>query len=179
MPINPTTLKTQIDTEITNETVDFSITPAEVGGRMKDIIDLVSEQTVSATKTVKVSLSQSQLLNIATVPMLILENTNAAIYRIPISIVITKPSGTLYTGGGGQFIVKSNGTTPVGVGNENVFVTTADVLDEANTAIIGNPTQVWQARRTAPQQYVLSINAAPTGGTGGIDVYITYFDFVL
>ena len=44
MPINPTTLKALIDTQITNETVDFAITPAEVGGRMKDTIDYTSEQ---------------------------------------------------------------------------------------------------------------------------------------
>lgn len=44
MPINPTTLKAQIDSEITNETVDFAITPAEVGGRMKDAIDYTTEQ---------------------------------------------------------------------------------------------------------------------------------------
>jgi hypothetical protein len=45
MPINPTTLKAQIDTEITNETVDYSITPAEVGGRMKEIVDYTTEQS--------------------------------------------------------------------------------------------------------------------------------------
>lgn len=44
MPINPTTLKALIDTQITNETVDFAITPAEVGDRMKDTIDYTTEQ---------------------------------------------------------------------------------------------------------------------------------------
>jgi len=44
MPINPTTLKALIDTQITNETVDFAITPAEVGGRIKDTIDYTTEQ---------------------------------------------------------------------------------------------------------------------------------------
>jgi hypothetical protein len=44
MPINPTTLKALIDTQITNETVDFAITPAEVGGRMKDTVDYTTEQ---------------------------------------------------------------------------------------------------------------------------------------
>jgi len=48
MPINPTTLKAQIDTEITNETVDFAITPGDVGGRMKDSIDYTTEQIALA-----------------------------------------------------------------------------------------------------------------------------------
>ena len=48
MPINPTTLKSLIDTQITNETVNFAITPAEVGGRMKDTIDYTTEQIALA-----------------------------------------------------------------------------------------------------------------------------------
>jgi len=43
MPINPTTLKALIDTQITDETVDFAITPTEVGERMKDIVDYATE----------------------------------------------------------------------------------------------------------------------------------------
>lgn len=48
MPINPTTLKALIDTQITNETVDFAITPNEVGSRMKDTIDYTTEQSALA-----------------------------------------------------------------------------------------------------------------------------------
>ena len=44
MAINPTTLKALIDTQITNETVNFAITPLEVGGRMKDTVDYTTEQ---------------------------------------------------------------------------------------------------------------------------------------
>ena len=50
MPINPTTLKALVDTQITNETVDFAITPAEVGGRLKDSIDYTTEQSALAEK---------------------------------------------------------------------------------------------------------------------------------
>lgn len=48
MPINPTTLKALIDTQITDETVNFAITPVEVGGRMKDTIDYTTEQIALA-----------------------------------------------------------------------------------------------------------------------------------
>lgn len=54
MPINPTTLKALIDTQITNETIDFAITPAEVGSRMKDTIDYTTEQS---------ALKQNKILN--------------------------------------------------------------------------------------------------------------------
>lgn len=45
MAINPAALKALIDTQITNETVDFAITPAEVGERMKDCIDYTTEHS--------------------------------------------------------------------------------------------------------------------------------------
>jgi len=48
MPINPTTLKALIDTQITNETVNFAITPTEVGSRIKDTIDYTTEQIALA-----------------------------------------------------------------------------------------------------------------------------------
>lgn len=50
MPINPTTLRALVDTQITNETVDFAITPAEVGSRLKDSIDYTTEQSALAEK---------------------------------------------------------------------------------------------------------------------------------
>jgi hypothetical protein len=49
MAINPTTLKALIDTQITNETANFAITPDEVGGRLKDAIDYTTEQISGIT----------------------------------------------------------------------------------------------------------------------------------
>lgn len=63
MPINPTTLKALIDTQITNETVDFAITPNEVGSRMKDIIDYTTEQIGSSFLTYSALISQSGTSN--------------------------------------------------------------------------------------------------------------------
>lgn len=41
-----TELKAQIDTQITNETVDNSITPSEVGGNMKDTVDYTDQEVL-------------------------------------------------------------------------------------------------------------------------------------
>lgn len=43
-----TVLKAQIDSQITNETTDNGITPAEVGGNLKDIVDYVDQEISSA-----------------------------------------------------------------------------------------------------------------------------------
>lgn len=42
--MDSTTLKAQIDTEITNETTVSGITPTEVGTKMKEIVDYVDQQ---------------------------------------------------------------------------------------------------------------------------------------
>ena len=39
-----TVLKAQIDSQITNETTENGITPAEVGGNLKEIVDYVDQQ---------------------------------------------------------------------------------------------------------------------------------------
>jgi len=39
-----TTLKAQIDSQITNETTPLSITPADVGGNLKAVVDYVDQQ---------------------------------------------------------------------------------------------------------------------------------------
>jgi hypothetical protein len=57
MPINPTTLKALIDTQITNETIDFAITPTEVGSRMKDTIDYTTEQIAASELLVNKSIN--------------------------------------------------------------------------------------------------------------------------
>ena len=41
-----TELKAQIDTQITDETVDNSITPTEVGGNMKDTVDYIDQEVL-------------------------------------------------------------------------------------------------------------------------------------
>ena len=65
MPINPTTLKALIDTQITNETVNFAITPAEVGGRIKDAIDYTTEQITGGGVTPDATISVKGKIQLA------------------------------------------------------------------------------------------------------------------
>lgn len=65
MPINPTTLKALIDTQITNETVNFAITPAEVGGRIKDAIDYTTEQITGVGVTPDATISVKGKIQLA------------------------------------------------------------------------------------------------------------------
>ena len=62
-----TDLKTLIDTQITNETVDFAITPAEVGGRMKDVIDYVDQQVPYKSFIGKLDIDGSDVPSITTI----------------------------------------------------------------------------------------------------------------
>jgi len=49
--MDSTTLKAQIDSQITNETLPNSITPAEVGGNLKAVVDYVDQGEYSIMLT--------------------------------------------------------------------------------------------------------------------------------
>lgn len=98
-----TELKAAIDLQITNETVDFEISPEEVGGRMKEIVDYVDQQTV--TKVIKRTLTHSELLNLAATPILLLEATANKLY-IPSRVVLKYNDNNGWGYGGGDFTIK-------------------------------------------------------------------------
>lgn len=61
MPVNPVTLKADIDSQITNKTAPYSISNIDVGSRMKDIVDLNTQGT-SRPERVLVSTTVSTIL---------------------------------------------------------------------------------------------------------------------
>lgn len=113
MAIDPIALKTLIDTQITNETVNFAITPLEVGGRLKDAIDYTTEQTTI------ISFKDITSLIIAGVYTLTNEDFNTSLIytgssNINIQITsslsfVTGTSFTIIQKGAGQITVSGSG----------------------------------------------------------------------
>ena len=113
MAIDPIALKTLIDTQITNETVNFAITPLEVGGRLKDAIDYTTEQTTT------ISFKDITSLIIAGVYTLTNEDFNTSLIytgssNINIQITsslsfVTGTSFTIIQKGAGQITVSGSG----------------------------------------------------------------------
>ena len=62
------TLKAQIDSQITNETAPSSISPVDVGGNMKEIVDYVDQQ---------VPIKTSGTISLTTTPQVLTHHVNS------------------------------------------------------------------------------------------------------
>ena len=173
MPINPTTLKALIDTQITNETVDFAITPTEVGSRMKDTIDYTTEQSVF--KVQKTTITSAQILDLFTTPITVLDSSTAGIVNVPISIYIKRTAGTAYSFSSAFLFL-------VNEFNTNAATLAATLLTNATNGFIQGVIGVTQTSSADVKSNFYKLKAStanPTGGTGDIDVYVTYAQITL
>ena len=122
MPINPTTLKALIDTQITNETVDFAITPTEVGSRMKDTIDYTTEQialaevlTNKSTNVTTDGASDTKYPSVKAVKTYVDANASVSEYKVlktsitsaQILDIFTTPIDIIPAPGAGKMIIPS------------------------------------------------------------------------
>jgi hypothetical protein len=178
MLTNPIELKTLIDTKITNETVDYSITPAEVGGIMKDIVNYTTEVKEyveenlgpSAYKVRKTSITSAQLLSILTNPIVLVPGIEGKIIQ-PLNIVFKYNHNSIpYSAGNWRLFINNNlFTIPSYL---NVAFSTIqsqlviNTFNEEPNNIIGNSLK-------------LNMNANPTNGNGTVDVYTTYIEITV
>jgi len=173
MPINPTTLKALIDTQITNETVDFAITPNEVGSRMKDTIDYTTEQSIY--KVQKTTISSAEILDLFATPITVLDSSTSGIVNIPISIYIKRSAGSAYSFAS-VFLFLVNEF------NTNVATLSASLLTNTSNGFVSALTGTAQTSSSDIKSNFYKLKAStanPTGGTGSIDVYVTYVQITL
>jgi hypothetical protein len=178
MPINPTTLKALIDTQITNETVDFAITPAEVGGRMKDAIDYTTEQingVSSSAKSVKVTITYAQLLLLNTNPKEILPAVSGKAY-LPLHFLFK------YNNNGGWGNSGSPWTASLGstnLGSFSIQIGGGSITEQINLGTGGNSS-------TTDTYFNKSISIQSTSNLSGAvntnctcDIYLTYYEIAI
>jgi len=213
MPINPTTLKALIDTQITNETVDFAITPTEVGSRMKDTIDYTTEQIalaevltnkstnvttdgasdtkypsvkavktyvdanagVQVAKSVKRTLTHSELLNIFTTPIVVLPATVGKMY-VPKDILVKYINNDGWGSAGSWKVLLdtlqlTNFISQMGSGT---------TTEQFTYLLPGNPSNTTTSFFNKDVFITASANpTVPVNGTTTVDVYITYFEITI
>ena len=178
MPINPTTLKAQIDAEITSETVDFAITPAEVGGRMKDTIDYTTEQIAGVTsvaKTVKRTLTHPELLSIFTTPIVILPATVDKMY-VPKDILVKYINNDGWASAGNWRVLLDT----VQLTNFISQMGSGTTEEQFAYLLQGNPSNTTTSFFN--KNVFITASADPTvpvNGTTTADIYITYFEITL
>ena len=106
-----TVLKAQIDSQITNKTAQKSVTAAQVGGNMKEVVDYVDQQV--PYKTYSALLTQES----TGVPIAYIAKNDANL-----TIVFTRISAGKYTGTLSSGFVPNKTTIITGsVGGEEIF----------------------------------------------------------
>jgi hypothetical protein len=208
MPINPTTLKALIDTQITNETVDFAITPAEVGGRMKDAIDYTTEQVgakqdtlVSATniKTINGTsvlgsgnLTVSGSSDVKVLKTVITSAEILDIFTTP-KVIVPAIAGKIIVPTNIAIVINYNSVTYSDVGGSWKIKFESEATNIATTtSFLGSATFNKQSIQTLfyssfttssdliNSPIVLSTTGNnPVGGNSGITVYVTYSEITI
>lgn len=202
-----TALKTQIDTQITNETVKSGITPTEVGNNIKAVVDYADQQdatkqttlvsgtniktingnsilgsgdiTVSGSSVVKVqktTITTAQVLDLFTTPITVLDSSNPLTIKLPINIWVQRKAGTAYTLATASFLLVNDlGSNVTGNLNPNP-------LGSSDIGFFTSAYTITQNGAGYDRNVLYKLKAStgnPTGGTGDLDVYVTYIEITL
>lgn len=150
--------------------VDTQLTPIEES--ITNIEEEISNLQL-VTKVQKTTITQAQILALTDTPIAVLSNSDGAIEKIPISILLKRPSaGTAYT---------SNNLYLTGPFGGNVISTINEIVITSASQdykVIAFPTNQYNnIGSLVPSEYKLTANVSnPTGGTGDLDVYVTYLE---
>jgi hypothetical protein len=130
------------------------------------------------TKVVKTTITEAQILQMFTTPIPILNSTTAGIAKIPLNILCKRSgAGTAYTIASNQFsLVSNSGNTFTISLNNNILsgavpVSYTTFSSNANFQIsVGVDDEIYKLG---------FYTSNPTGGTGDMDVYVTYIEITL
>lgn len=130
------------------------------------------------TKVLKTTITQSQILQMFTTPIAILNSTTAGIAKIPLNILCKRSgAGTAYTIASNQFSLLSNSGSTFTLALNNNILSSAVPVSYTNFSFNGN-FQI--AVGVDNEIYKLGFYSSnPTDGTGDMDVYVTYIEFPL
>lgn len=112
-----TTLKAQIDSQITNETLPNSISPAEVGGNLKSVVDYIDQQAPIKTSA---SITLSGTTQVLPNDVNSVTFTNGKAY-LPATTIIGKEVFVISNANGIEISANVAGTSKMFV-NFNTFV---------------------------------------------------------
>lgn len=166
-------LNNTIDSLIGNKTTEGSLSPLDEANALKAVADYA--ESISIVKTQKTTISQSQILDMYTNPIPILDSTTPGIAKIPLSIFIKRNgSGTNYTIATNQFSFLSSSGSTFSIPLSNNILTSSFPVSFTNFSANANSQIASGADNEIYKLGTYSSN--PTGGTGAIDVYVTYFE---
>lgn len=173
MPITREDVLTDIAEKITDKTVLDKIDNVEDGANRVLIVDYIDQEVIY--KVQKTTITSAQILDLFANPITVLDSSTSGIVNIPISIYIKRGAGTAYSFSS-AFLLLANEF------NTNVSTLSATLLTNTSSGFVSQVVGVAQTSSadTKSNFYKLKVNTAnPTGGTGDIDVYVTYVQITL
>ena len=159
-------------------------TIVQAGVGLNNTVTLPSESGTLAltsditTKVVKTTITQAQILQMFTTPIPILNSTTAGIAKIPLNILCKRSgAGTAYTIAANQFALRSNSGSAFSLTLNNNILSSTVPVSYTNFSFNGNFEIAVGADNEIYKLGFYSSN--PTGGTGDMDVYVTYIEITL
>jgi hypothetical protein len=136
-----------------------------------------SQAGTSITKTIKTTITSAQVLQLFTTPITILDGSAPGKMAYPINVYIKRKVGTAYTLATSSFsVINDNGTTMSGNLNPNPLINTEGYFQSA-ISVVQNLSGSGADKNLL---YKLKANVGdPAGGTGDLDVYVTYIEYTL
>jgi hypothetical protein len=173
-------LNSFVDTNVTNKTVAQSLTPVDEGEAIKKVADYVDEQlaefegiTAPILKTIKVSLTSAEILDLYTTPKVIIPAEEGKIFVPAFLFQKYTHVTTAYTTSGLFRLIMS----PYTYANFTPIITSNDNAQAMNTFGMGWASSGVDYTGLGLQLQALTAN--PTGGNGTLELYITYYEITL
>jgi len=178
MPTNAE-LKSLTASEIRDKTVAKSILKGNVADRIDAAYDYTDQQiatVVSATKVLKTTITEAQVLALFDTPITVLDSSDPLTIKLPLNVWIQRQPGTAYTLAAASFaLINDSGASISGNLNPNPLVGTS-------IGFFTSAFNITQNSSGTDRNVLYKLKAStgnPTGGTGNLDVYVTYIEITL
>lgn len=130
----------------------------------------------SVTKVLKTTITSAEVLQLFTTPITVLDSSEAGKVKLPLNVWVQRNPGDAYSLSTASFqLINDSGLAISGNLNPNPLVGTSIGFFTSAFNIIQNSSG-------SDKNYLYKLKAAsgnPTGGTGDLDVYVTYIEITL
>lgn len=156
-----------------NTSVRFTLSNITGGSDRVFLVEVINPlgiQTNLVTKTLKITLNSSQILDLFTTPVTILSNNNIATVKLPVSIYMKKGSGTEYVMDSQVLeLIDSNNNVVNNFSSQ--FLTTSGIgFSQASLAFNNN-----SISSSKMGDYKIRLQTSnPTSGTAELEIYVVY-----
>lgn len=166
-------VNTDVDEKIRDKTSLDKIDNIEDADNRDLILDYVDQQDV--IKITKTTITSAQILALFDTPITVLDSSETGKVKLPINIWVQRKAGNAYSLASASFLlVNDSGSNVTGNLNPNPLLGTGIGFFTSAYTITQN--------NTVDKNALYKLKAStgnPTGGTGDIDVYVTYIEITL